>query len=163
MFFLHDDMIQLILNFVWGDDYVKPRELESDLLFYITWRKNVPPLFFSASLLDRHLWLHVPSPMRRYTAYYPSKNLQLHPTNVWSETLVILGTMLCRENIRNCKTYKRCALRWINECTSCLSLEYWEILKTKLLIKLRSQHFRSRAHQPFVLACLQEISCELLA
>ena len=158
MFFLPTDLTQIVIDYVWSCKQLSVRELRHDLIFYIQWRQKIPGIFLSTSILDRHTWMQIPNPMIENLPYYPSKFLSLHATNVWSENLFLLGTMLCKEKIRECRTYKRCAMRWIDECVSFVSFEGWNILYEKLLSKLQLKHFRSRAHFPFVLECLHAIS-----
>ena len=158
VFFLHDDLIKLCTSFVWGYGGVSAKELSNDIEFYIRWTDRVPPIFLNCAVLETNLWIEVPNPMRRGHPYYPRNRLLLRPKTVWSDSMLKLGTRLCRERIRDCKTYKRCAIRWIQNCMAGLELWYFEEVDRKLFQRIKVHHFRSRSNFRFVRECLEQLS-----
>ena len=158
MFFLPQDLVQVITSFLWQNANLGANELAEDLDFYILWRKTVPPIFLKCAILDTNQWFHVANPMRSGHPYWPRKLLDLTPNNVWGEPLFAFGTMICRERIREVRTYKRCALRWIRNCTDNINIWFWYELQTKLLNKIKLEHFHQRAHRGFLQEALQQLS-----
>jgi hypothetical protein len=163
LFFLPDDIVQVITSFLWQTGNLSAHELGEDLDFYILWRKTVPPIFFKCAILDTTQWSHVANPMRDGHPYWPRKRLDLTPKQVWGEPLFAFGTMICRERIREVRTYKRCALRWIRNCTDNINIWYWYDLQVKLLNKIKLKHFHHRAHIGFLREALQQLSFYKLA
>jgi hypothetical protein len=157
-FFLPDDLVQLVTSFLWKSAKLSADELSEDLSFYCLWRKAVPPIFLKCAILDTSQWFHVANPMRDGHPYWPRKLLDITPKNVWGEPLFAFGTMICRERIREVRTYKRCALRWIRNCTDNINIWYWYDLQMKLLNKIKIEHFRHRAHRGFLEEALQQLS-----
>ena len=163
LFFLPDDLVQVITSFLWQNANLRADELANDLDFYMLWRKTVPPIFLKCAILDLSQWFHVANPMRDGHPYWPRKLLDLTPKNVLGEPLFAFGTMICRERIREVRTYKRCALRWIRNCTDNIDIWYWYDLRVKLLNKIKLEHFHYRAHRGFLREALQQLSFYKLA
>jgi hypothetical protein len=157
-FCLPDDIVSLLCTFLWRNAKLRADELSADVDFYCLWRKTVPPIFLKCAVLDIHQWFHVANPMREGHPYWPRKLLNLEPKNVWGDTLFAFGSMICRERIRDVRTYKRCALRWIRACTDNIDIWYWWDLKQKLLCKIKPEHFHPRAHQAFLQEALSQLS-----
>ena len=157
-FFLPDDIVQILTSFLWKNANLSASELAWDLDFYCLWRKTVPPIFLKCAILDTCQWSQVANPMRDGHPYWPRKLLDIRPKTVWGDPLFSFGTMLCRERIREVRTYKRCALRWIKNCIENIDIWYWFDLQVKLLNKLKAEHFRPRAHPGFVAEALQQLS-----
>ena len=157
-FFLPDDLIRVVTSFLWKTAQLSADELSEDLEFYCLWQKTVPPIFLKCSILDIRDWYQVANPMRDGHPYWPRKLLDLTPKNVWGEPLFVFGTMICREKIREVRTYKRCALRWIRNCTDNIDIWYWYDLQVKLLNKIKLSHFRHRSHRGFLEEALEQLS-----
>ena len=158
MFFLPDDLIRLCTTFLWDSGGITASELRRDIVFYEKWHRKVPQIFLNCSVLETDLWMHVPNPMRKGYPYWPRKRLLLRPKTVWSDAMFTLGSRLCRERIREVRTYKRCALRWIQNCISSLHLECFDEVEEKLFHRIKEQHFRRRSNLRFVRECLQQLS-----
>ena len=156
VYFLHDDLLQLVLSYVHN---VHVLEFKDDIKFYLKWQKSVPKIFLNCSLFETRLLYHVANPMIKSHPYYPRKYLRMRPCDIWgNSTLLSFGSMLCRFSIRDAKTYKRCALRWIYDCIENREIHYYETLYLKLLCKLKLIHFQDRVPGFFVIECLRQIS-----
>ena len=107
MFFLPDDLIRLCTSFVWDSGGVSARDLRRDIRFYEKWHQRIPPIFLNCAVLETDLWMEVPNPLRVGYPYWPRRRLLLRPKTVWSDAMFTLGMRLCRERIREVKTYKR--------------------------------------------------------
>ena len=158
VFFLHDDLIKLCTSFLWPYGGISATELKRDIDFYTLWHETVPPIFLNSSVMETDLWIEVPNPMREGYPFYPRRHVMLRPKTVWSDAMMKLGLRLCRERIRECRTYKRCALRWIRNCTSSLELWYFNEVNAKLFRRLKLQHFRPRTNQRFLEECFQQLA-----
>ena len=155
MFFLHNDLIRVVLSF---EHDITPLELERDLQFYMMWQKTVPSIFLQASCMDERYFSGVSNPMIRFNPYYPRKYLRLEPVDIWAHTLPAFINMLCKEMVRDTKTYKGCIARWTYDCVCNRQLYYWNKLMRKGLSKLKKLHFRSSAPPLFVEEALRQIS-----
>ena len=133
-------------------------ELARDIDFYMDWRNFVPPIFIKCSLTDTLHCYDVANPMRAGHPFWPRKLLHLTPESVWSKNMYLFGSFICRENIREVKTYKRCCMRWIRNCCENLELWYYFDLNQKLFSKITIQHFHARAHYPFLRTALAQIA-----
>ena len=69
-----------------------------------------------------------------------------------------LGTMLSPAGLRNIKTYKRCAFRWIIDCIDNREIHYYIVLKRKLLDRLTISQFRVRSQLQFVQEALRQVA-----
>jgi hypothetical protein len=118
-------------------------ELKEDLIFYIKWAE-VPSMFLNCQLRETRYRHYVCNPMIRYIPYHPRRYLDMRPNEVWGPTLPALGAMLSRDALREAKTYRRCALRWIWDCISNLEIYYWDVLCAKLFSRISLQHFHCR-------------------
>ena len=157
-FFLPDDLIRRALEFLWPNASLTAAEFAEDIRFYAQWQAIVPAIFLECAVFDTTKCYYVPSPLRKDHPYWPRKVLVLKPRNVWSDALRAFGMMICRERIREIKTYRRCALRWIANCEQNVDLWYWFDLHQKLLNRLTIQHFRPRSHQGFVQEAFRQLS-----
>jgi hypothetical protein len=157
-FFLPDDIVQVIAGFLWAHVHLRASEMAEDIDFYLMWRKAVPPIFMTCAILDTSQLCYVANPMRDCHPYWPRKLLDLTPKNVWGGSLYAFGAMICKERIREVRTYKRCCLRWIRDCTENLEIWYWFDLQQKLLSKIRIEHFRQRGHRGFLQEALQQVA-----
>ena len=155
LFSLPVDLVRLILSF---ELQITPKELSDDIDFYIDWHNTVPPIFLSPRLLETRYLFYVASPMLPHHPYTPRRHLSMRPADVWAQTLTALGQMICRERIRELRTYKKCILRWIYDCIENRNPEYYRILHTKVLSKVALQHFRPSAHFVFLREALRQIS-----
>ena len=162
-FFLPSDLIQVITSFLWKEVRLSAEEMAADIDFYILWRKVVPPIFLKCAVLDTSQLFYVANPMRGGHPYWPRKVLELTPNNVWGGSLYAFGAMICRERIREVKTYKRCCLRWIRNCTDNIEIWYWYDLQQKLLSKITIDHFRPQGHRGFLREALQQVSSYTLS
>ena len=154
-FYLHDDLVNVVLGFLWK---VTAQELRDDFRFYATWHKTVPPIFLSGSVLYKDFWYEVANPLSRHNPYVPRKYITLRPNDIWNFNLIALGTMICRERIREIKTYKRCAQRWIMDCVAGSKPEYYQILHKKLFTRLKISHFQSRAPTCFLAEVFSQLA-----
>ena len=154
-FYLHDDLINIVLGFVWN---VTASELRYDLEFYRRWNETVPPIFLAGSVLYRDFWYEVANPLCKHNPYVPRKYLSLRPNDIWNYNLIALGAMLSREKIREVRTYKRCAQRWIMDCVAGNRPEYYIELRKKLLTRLKISHFQSRAPSPFLAEVFSQLA-----
>jgi len=150
-----EDLVSLTLTFLYQ---ITAQELRSDLDFYIEWRRTVPPVFLSCSLFESRLLHHVGNPMREHFPYYPRKFLVMRPCDIWSPSLMTLGTMLSPAGLRAVKTYRRCAFRWILDCIDNREVHYYNVLRRKLLDRLTISQFRPRAHLLFVEETLRQVA-----
>ena len=153
-FYMHDDLTTLVLSFLWN---LTACELRQDLKFYIQWHKVVPPIFLAGSLLREDFWYEVANPLCEHNPYTPRKILSMRPNDIWGFNLVALGSMICRSRVRETRTYKRCAMRWINDCVCSNDLHYYRELHEKLLSRLKIYHFQSRAPLPFLQAVFSQL------
>ena len=158
MFFLPDDLIRLCTSFVWDSGGVSARDLRRDIRFYERWHQRIPPIFLNLAVLETDLWMEVPNPLRVGYPYWPRRRLLLRPKTVWSDAMFTLGMRLCRERIREVKTYKRCALRWIQNCISSLHIGFFDEVDQKLFTRISERHFRPRSNLRFVRECLVQLS-----
>jgi len=140
MFQLHDDLITEMISFLFP---ITACELKEDLIFYIKWAE-VPSMFLNCQLRETRYRHYVCNPMIRYIPYHPRRYLDMRPNEVWGPTLPALGAMLSRDALREAKTYRRCALRWIWDCISNLEIYYWDVLCAKLFSRISLQHFHCR-------------------
>ena len=163
MFFLHNDLIKLCTSFVWGNAGIDARELQRDIEFYELWHQKVPPIFLQCAMLETDLWQDVPNPMRAGYPYWPRRRLLIRPKTVWNDAMVTFGMKLCRERIREVRTYKRCALRWISNCITSLELGFFDEVEKKLFQRIKLQHFQRRSNFRFLEECLQQLSSLRLA
>ena len=154
MFCLPRDLFNLMLSFVYE---CEATEFIADLNFYIAWQKAVPPMFLSASLLDTRFWYGVANPMLPYHPYTPRKFLRMEPADIWAATLPAFVNMICRERVRETRTYKGCIQRWANDCVSNRQLEYYVLLSMKGFKKLTADHFVSSHHPFFVEEALRQV------
>ena len=115
-------------------------------------------IFLSPRLLDTRYLFYVANPMLPNHPYTPRRHLSMRPADVWAQTLTAFAQMLCRERIRELRTYKKCVLRWVYDCIENRSVQYYRILHAKVLWKLSPQHFRPSAHFAFLLEALRQIS-----
>ena len=155
MFELHNDLVSLVLSFLWN---VTAKELEEDINYYIEWRQNVPPIFLKACVYDEKRWHEVPSPFVWPNAYTPRKHTLLLPKEIWSPYLMTVGNFLHRESVRELRTYKGIILRWIDDCTSTRKLFYYYTLRDRFLTRLKPSHFLARAPRSFVAEVLRQVS-----
>lgn len=156
-FYLHDDLINTVLTFLYQDGELNAQELHEDLEFYIKWSNAVPSMFLSCQLLETRYWVHLANPMCKFYPYHPRKFFCMRPEEVWGPTLLALGHMISREAIRSAKTYKRCAIRWILDCVENVDLFYWYELKQKLFNRIHCFHFHRGAPSSFVREALSQI------
>ena len=125
LFFLPPDLVNLILTF---ELQISPLELSEDIDFFVTWHNTVPSLFLSPRLLDTRYLFFVASPMLVNHAYTPRRHLAMRPADIWSQTLPAFGQMICRERIRELRSYKKCILRWIYDCIENRDVAYYKVL-----------------------------------
>ena len=154
-FAMHDDVITLLMSFLFE---ISAQDLRCDLNYYIEWRYTVPDVFLACSLFEERLLHHVGNPMRKHFPYYPRKFLSMRPCDIWSPSLMALGTMLSPAGLRNIKTYRRCAFRWIIDCIDNREIHYYIVLKRKLLDRLTISQFRIRSHLQFVQEALRQVA-----
>ena len=140
MFLLHDDLITLIITYLFP---ITACELREDLIFYIKWAA-IPPMFLNCRVRETRYRHYVCNPMLKNIPYHPRRYIDLRPNEVWGPTLPALGAMLSKDAIREAKTYKRCALRWIYDCISNLEMYYWDELCDKLFSRISQHHFQYR-------------------
>ena len=154
LFCLPHDLVNLVLTF---ELQISPLELSEDIDYFVTWHNTVPSLFLSPRLLDTRYLFFVPSPMLVNHPYTPRRHLAMRPADIWSQTLPAFGQMICRERIREVRSYKKCILRWIYDCVENRDVGYYTILYSKILRKLSPLHFRPSAHWVFVREALRQI------
>lgn len=150
-------VVEIIVSFIW-EQRITASELASDLQFYESWRRTVPPIFLECAVPDVYHCYEIANPMRNGHPFWPRKFLDLTPTHIWAKTMYILGSWICKEKIRDVNTYKRCCLRWINDCCQNVELWYYYDLQQKLLNKITLDHFQYRAHRGFLSEALRQIS-----
>ena len=155
VFFLPYDLTNIVLDYVYD---ITPYELEEDLDFFIKWGQNVPPMFLSATLFNTRYFFNVANPMLRYHPFTPRKFLRMRPCDIWSSALPVLVRGLCKEKIREIRTYRGCAIRWCADCIQNRQLAYYRILEAKILLKLKNHHFRRGVHPCFVSHALEQIA-----
>jgi hypothetical protein len=139
-FSLPDDLITVAISFLFP---ITASELRQDLTFYIKWSR-VPSMFLNCQLRETRYRYFVCNPMQMYVPFYPRRYLDMRPNEVWGPTLPALGALLCKEALRDAKTYKQCALRWIWDCISNLEIYYWDVLRIKLFKRISPVHFQYR-------------------
>ena len=155
LFSLPHDLVRLVLSFELD---ISPKELSDDIDFFIKWHDTVPPIFLSPRLLDTRYLFYVANPMHVHHPYTPRRHLSMRPADVWAQTLTALAQMVCRERVRELRTYKKCILRWVYDCIENRNVEYYKILHSKVLGKLSLQHFRPSAHFAFLEEALRQIA-----
>ena len=154
MFRVNNDLLNIILSY---DYRIPPEEFIADLEFYTRWQR-VPPLFLSASLIDTRILFHVANPCRKHHPFTPRRHLKMRPCDIWAATLPALVHMVCRERLRELKTYKKCCLNWTYDCVENHKLWYYEKLESRLLTRLQLDHFRPSAQRAFVIEALRQIA-----
>ena len=128
-------MLDIVLGYLWVG--LRSKVFIEDLRVYEQWHEIVPARFLSAQITYNGRWYHkVASPFRRYHPYVPRQNLLIAPDDIWNENLLILAALLCKERVRTIRTYKRCALRWVEDCIWNTHPEYYTILQEKLLNRI---------------------------
>mgnify|MGYP003711541159 FL=1 len=152
---LPDDLITLITQTAFQ---CTASEFFQDLDFYTTWANTVPAMFISAQVLDLRFWYCVANPMIRWHPFIARRHLKLLPHDIWAGTLPCLVQYLDRERLRSLKTYKRCVVRWVDEAVTSHHVWFYQHVLTKVLIKLRIEHFRPNCPQFFVREALSQIA-----
>jgi hypothetical protein len=149
---LPSDISNLVVSFLYDNTY---HELATDLNYYIMWH-SVPSMFLKASLLDLRTFCFVPSPMHKNVPYVPRSYLRMRPSDIWSNSLIVLSNRICKEKIRALKTYKGCVMRWVFDTTSTRHFCWYKQLYERVLKKLTVDHFRHPDF--FVVEALMQIS-----
>ena len=149
---LPNDLSNLVVSFLYNINY---QELAIDLEYYTMWH-SVPNIFLKASILDLRTFCFVPSPLHKNVPYVPRAYLRMRPSDIWSNSLIVLSSKICKEKIRALKTYKGCVLRWVFDTTSTRHHCWYKQLHERVLKKLTVDHFR--APDFFVLEALAQIS-----
>ena len=155
VFYLPTDLLNIVLSF---DLLCSVAELAEDLNFYISWQRTVPAMFLTASLLDTRYWYNVANPMLRYHPFTPRRYLRMRPCDIWSQTLPALTNMICRERVREIRTYKACVQRWVTDCVENRHLFYYRTLVKKVLGKITQRHFRPNHPGFFVEEALRQVA-----
>jgi hypothetical protein len=146
------DISNLVVSFLYDISY---QELMIDLNYYIMWH-SVPSIFLKASFLDIRTFCFVPSPMHKNVPYFPRKYIRMRPYDIWSNGLLLLTNKICKERIRELKTYKGCVLRWAFDATSTRHIAWYNQMHERVLKKLTLEHFRHPDF--FVTEALMQIS-----
>jgi hypothetical protein len=147
---LPSDVSNLVVSFLYDISY---QELAIDLNYYIMWH-SVPSMFMKASL-DLRTFCFVPSPMHKNVPYVPRSYLRMRPSDIWSDGLITFSSRICKEKIRELKTYKGCILRWVFDATSTRHIAWYQQMHERVLKKLTVDHFRHPDF--FVLEALMQI------
>ena len=135
LFRINNDILDIVLGYLW--EGLRSKAFIEDLRVYKQWHDIVPARFLSAQIIYNGSWYHkVASPFRQYHPYVPRQNLLIAPVDIWNENLIILAASLCKERIRSIRTYKRCAIRWVEDCVWNAHPQYYKILYKKLLSRL---------------------------
>lgn len=155
VFCLPTDLLNIVLNF---DLRCTADELAEDITFYTEWQNCVPPMFLSVCLLDTRFYFNVANPMIKFYPFIARRYLRMRPCDIWSQTLPALANMICKERIREMRTYKACVQRWVSDCVNNRKLFYYKTLVKKALGKLTQDHFRPNHPGFFVLEALQQVA-----
>lgn len=129
---------------------------------YIKWdvdqcatiQECVPPAFFLATCFRRDQWGSVNSPYRRGNDYIPRTFLEMSPC--WNDVPLALVCMICKDRVRELKTYKAIFLRRVSMLRA-NDLRAWNDLYDGLK-RLRLCHFQRCSNQSFLREVLLELS-----
>ena len=148
-FALNTDTLDIVLGYLW--DGLRTKEFREDLRVYKQWHDIVPARFLSAEISYGGLWCHkVASPFRQHHPYVPRRKFMISPNDIWNENLLIMVAALCKERIRSIRTYKRCAIRWVEDCIWNVHPEYYVILQEKLLNRITVDLFQDHVDRKLV-------------
>ena len=135
---LPSDISNLVVSFLFDISY---QEMTTDINYYIMWH-SIPSLFLKASLLDLRTFCFVPSPMHRNVPYVPRGYLRMRPCDIWSPNLLLFCNGICKEKVRELKTYKGCILRWAFDTVSTRHIAWYQQFYKRVLKKLTIDHLR---------------------
>ena len=156
-FVLDNDTLGIVISFLWPT--VTIQDVLRDFEVYKKWHETVPIRYLRITVKFKNKWFHtVPNPYRANYQYTPRKFLSNCPLEIWGDDLPCLAQALSREGIRSIRTYKKCAMRWVRECTSNLHPELYNTLKEKLLLKLTPQVFCPHFSKQFLAYLLEPLS-----
>jgi hypothetical protein len=115
----------------------------------------IPPSFLVAVVFYKYRWGYVNSPFRAGNGYYPSWLIDYE--SVWNGVPTAFVCMICKERIRQNKTYKGIIFRRISEMLG-NNFREWNSTYESVFSKLNDSHFRVNSQRSFREEILYELS-----